>query len=93
LNLKFENQKSFDDCINIKKLKFDFYLPDYNTCIEFDGAQHFRPIDRFGGEEYFNYIKLCDSIKNRYCVDKDIKLIRISYKEYGKIGKIIYSVL
>ena len=40
-------------CKNIKTLPFDFYLPDYNTCIEFHGVQHYKPIPYFGGEENF----------------------------------------
>lgn len=43
-NLVFEQQKTFNNCINPKtnkKLRFDFYLPDYNCCIEYDGEQHY----------------------------------------------------
>lgn len=43
-NIKYETQYTFKDCINVKtsrKLRFDFYLPDYNCCIEYDGQQHF----------------------------------------------------
>lgn len=38
-------------------LPFDFYLPYYNTCIEYDGVQHFKPIDYFGGEKEFELRK------------------------------------
>lgn len=44
LKIKFNTQKTFNDCINPKtntKLRFDFYLPDYNCCIEYDGKQHY----------------------------------------------------
>ena len=56
LNIDFEVEKTFNDCINPKtqrKLPFDFYLPNYNTCIEYDGEQHFEPKQYFGGEETF----------------------------------------
>jgi len=55
-NIKFIKQHRFPDCKNIKPLSFDFYLLEYNTCIEFDGIQHFEPRIKFGGEE--GYIKL-----------------------------------
>ena len=59
-------------------MRFDFYLPDYNTCIEFDGEQHFKPIKHFGGKERFKQQQKNDQIKNDYCVENNIALIRIS---------------
>ncbi len=52
-NIKFEPQYKFDNCKNKFKLPFDFYLPDYNMCIEYDGLQHYRPIERFGAMRVF----------------------------------------
>lgn len=80
-NIKFEEQKRFHDCRNTYPLPFDFYLPDYNTCIEFDGRQHFEIVEHWGGEEAFKYIIKNDSIKSQYCNDKNINLIRIKYDE------------
>jgi very-short-patch-repair endonuclease len=62
-------------------LRFDFYLPKYNTCIEFDGKQHFEPVKIFGGNENFKEIIKKDSIKNMYCDTNGIKLIRIKYDQ------------
>ena len=45
-NIKFEAQKRFKDCKDKRPLPFDFYLPYYNLCIEFDGEGHFKPIKR-----------------------------------------------
>ena len=50
-------------------------------CIEFDGEQHFIPIDYFGGIENFKKIKIRDKIKNEYCKNNSIHLIRIRYDE------------
>jgi len=83
----FEKNYSFDDCKDINCLPFDFYLPDYKICIEYDGIQHFKPIEFWGGENGLMYIKKHDKIKNDYCVNKNIKLLRIKYNE--KISKII----
>ena len=78
-DVKFEREKRFDDCFYEKKLPFDFYLPEQNICIEFDGIQHFKVIDYFGGKEEFDRIKKRDGIKTQYCKDKNIKLVRIKY--------------
>jgi very-short-patch-repair endonuclease len=81
IKIKYIRQFKFDDCRNINKLPFDFYLPDLNICIEYDGEQHFNSINYFGGNERYEFIKINDSIKNKYCIDNEIKLIRISYKD------------
>ena len=78
-NVCYEHQKTFDDCRDIKPLPFDFYLPDYNCCIEYDGEQHYRPVDYFGGEDSFKKTVMHDKIKNDYCNDNNIKLLRIPY--------------
>ena len=54
------------------KVKF-FYL------IEYDGKQHFEPIEFYGGEKHFEEIKIRDSIKNQYCFENNIKLLRLKY--------------
>lgn len=87
--INFETQKSFSDCINPKTnrhLHYDFYLPDYNACIEYDGQQHFRPSSLFGGQKAFETCQYLDKIKNEYCRKAKIKLIRISYKQDKKIN-------
>ena len=60
-------------------MPFDFYLPDYNICIEYDGEEHFQPVEFFGGEEKFQRRIENDEIKNNYCKNNNIKLIRIPY--------------
>ena len=84
-DLEFTRQFKFIDCTNkllgryCRKLRFDFYLPDYNTCIEYDGAQHFVPVEIWGGDEGLKEIQKRDKIKNQYCKKNGIKLIRIPY--------------
>lgn len=60
---------------------YDFYLEDYNLVIEFNGMQHYKPIKFFGGEEGFEYLKKRDEIKKQYCLENQIDLFIISYKE------------
>ena len=77
--IEYEYQKSFADCRDKRSLPFDFYLPEYNVCIEYDGKQHYESIEYFGGEESFAYTQRHDEIKNQYCADNNIKLLRIPY--------------
>jgi very-short-patch-repair endonuclease len=90
-NIKFIPQYSYNDCKYIRKLFFDFYLPDFNILIEFDGKQHFEPIEWLHeqAETTFHLQVKKDQIKNKYCLDNNIKLIRISYKDIRKINKIL----
>lgn len=94
LNIIFESQKKFCDLRYKNCLSFDFYLPDYNTCIEYDGPQHFAPYDIFGGEESFETIKKRDDLKRLYCEKNNIKLLRITYldKEIDQIIKDFFSI-
>lgn len=77
--IKYIHQKSFDDCRYKYPLIFDFYIPSKKILIEFDGVQHFHPIEFFGGKMGFKKRKICDGIKNKYAIKKKIKLIRVSY--------------
>jgi hypothetical protein len=79
-NIDFIKQKRFPDCKDIRPLPFDFYLPDLNICIEYDGIQHYKPVSRFGGLKSFELIKKRDKIKNNYCLINKIKLVRFSYQ-------------
>jgi very-short-patch-repair endonuclease len=80
-NIKYIQQYKFDDCKFIKNLFFDFYLPDFNFCIEYDGIQHYHPINWFGGEEKLKLQRQKDEIKNSYCKNKNISLIRFNYNQ------------
>ena len=51
--LKITRQKVFDDCKDKRRLPFDIYLDDFNVLIEYQGEQHYRPIEFFGGEKLF----------------------------------------
>lgn len=78
-------EKSFAGCTNLgregkkcTRLRFDFYLPKQNTLIEWDGEQHFTRRGKYG-EDYDN-LKQNEELKNQYCKENNIKLIRIHYK-------------
>ena len=88
-NIKYIEEKTFNDCINNRKLPFDFYLPNENILIEFDGKQHFESIQYFGGDKSLKYRKINDNIKTNYAINKNIKLIRIPYTKYSEIFNIL----
>lgn len=77
--IEFIYQKSFIDCQYKRVLPFDFYIPKVNVIIEYDGVQHFESVKHFGGEKKFEICQIKDEIKNKYCEDNKIKLIRIPY--------------
>lgn len=89
LNIEFEHQYTFKDCKCYKELPFDFYLPQYNMVIEYDGELHYQVVDYFGGLDKFIDIKIRDTIKTEYCKNNNIKLIRIPYWNFKNIEKII----
>ena len=88
-NVDFIQEKRFNDCRNIKPLPFDFYLPKYNLIIEFDGKHHFEETGRGNYEATIEH----DGIKNQYCKDNNINLLRIPYWEGNKIEEILNKQL
>jgi very-short-patch-repair endonuclease len=90
-NIKFDYQFKFKKCKNKKELPFDFFVKDLNLCIEFDGEQHFKAFEIFGGEKKFKEIKINDNIKNNFCKQNNINLIRISYKDIKNINEILWK--
>lgn len=89
LDIEYQMQYKFKDCKFYKCLPFDFYLPKYNCCIEFDGEQHYKMIDYFGGFDGFIDRIIRDTIKNEYCKENNIKLIRIRHDEIKDIKNIL----
>lgn len=90
MDLSFIQQKKFLDCKDKTYLPFDFYLPDYNCCIEYDGEQHFHipknKASTFFTKEKIDLIQKHDNIKTEYCKNNNIKLIRIPYTDYNKLN-------
>ena len=88
LQVHFKYQYRFEDCKNKKPLPFDFYLLDYNACIEVDGEQHFEGFHfdeiKVGKWATFSYSerKKIDNIKTSYCKNNNIRLLRVSYKDF-----------
>lgn len=94
---EFEYEKMFSDCRNVSNnypLRFDFFLPDKKLIIEYDGQQHFTPVN-FGGrgkeksKKSFERQQDNDKIKNTYCKNHNISLLRIPFTSKDNIPNII----
>lgn len=76
------------------KQRFDFFLPQYNIAIEYNGKQHYEYIKFFHKTlEGFEQYKMRDLKKEEYCKNNNIKLIKISYKEDNLIATIIDDII
>lgn len=78
-----------------RKLRFDFYLPKYNLCIEYQGKQHFEYVPELHGLNRDKGLirveeqKFKDKLKVDYCTEKKIRLLVISYTQYKEIKELI----
>lgn len=87
-DINFVNQKSFNNFIyedTKGKPKYDFYLPDFNILIEYDGEQHFEDVFSWDTEADFQLRQQHDKIKNEYALKNNFILIRIPYTYYNNI--------
>jgi len=89
-SIEFKSEQRFKECRDKNTLPFDFYLPNIRCAIEFDGQHHFYPVF---GEAHHKRTVRHDAIKNKYCDDNNIKLIRIPYWDGNYIEDIICKEL
>lgn len=90
LGVKYTREFRFEDCRDKGTLPFDFFIEEHNKIIEFDGQGHFEPIY---GEERFVLTKRHDKIKNKYCEDNNIGLLRIPFWESENAKSMIINFL
>lgn len=83
---KFKNSE-------IPNYPFDFYLKynDKQYCIEYQGEQHYKPVNRFGGEQAFQNQLIRDKKKKNFCNNNNIILIEIPYTDFQNIDSILTS--
>ena len=85
-NINYEQQKRFKE---LNQLSFDFYIPNKNILIEYQGEQHFHSIKFFGGEtKYLKQIEN-DNIKRGFCKNNNFILLEIEYFNYNNIENIL----
>jgi len=101
LGLNYEREKIFVGLINPttnRKLRYDFFIPSLNLIIEYDGEQHFRPINIKGIfreqediQAAYDKGVMRDQIKTTFALENGFNLLRISYFELSKIPNIIHN--
>jgi hypothetical protein len=94
-NVKHSRQFRFSDCRNEKTLPFDFVIWINNdiSIIEYQGKQHYEPVEYWGGEDAYTLGKYRDSIKKKYCEDNNFNFIEISYWDFDNIENILSEKL
>lgn len=93
-HIPYEREFTFDELRNMGKLRYDFAVfnrieESPKLLIEFDGIQHFEPIEHFGGEEEFLIRQRNDRLKDEYAKFNNIPLLRIPYTEIDRVEEII----
>lgn len=88
--IDYQREKRFKDCRDIKPLPFDFHLLEQNLIIEYDGMHHYFPVR---GEDAYKKTKIHDKIKDEYCKENNIDLLRIPYWETGNMIDMIREKL
>lgn len=104
LNINFKQEFSFHNLVSEKgsKLRFDFAVFSNDNrllcLIEYDGQQHFKPV-KFNNitdgeaEKKYQENLIRDEIKNQYCKDNNIPLLRVPYWEFDNIQEILETYL
>lgn len=92
-NIEYIRECVFYKCKYVENLKYDFYIPEYNLVIEYQGEQHFFPVN-FKGGNYdatadFKKSQIRDGLKREYCKKHSVKMIEIPYFEQDKINEIL----
>ena len=81
LNVNYDYQKTFDDLKDVNPLSYDFFIPDQNILIEYQGIQHYEPVAHFGGKKRFPTQQKHDKMKLDYAKSHHYNLIAVPYTE------------
>lgn len=94
-DIKYIYEMKYDDLIGVGggQLSYDFYLPQYNKLIEYQGGQHEFPVEYFGGEDTFERQLIHDQLKKEYAYNHNIDLLEIFEKDKTNIKQIIEKEL
>jgi hypothetical protein len=91
--IDFVRQKIFKTAYPYNKLRFDFFLPTQNILIEFNGAQHYRPVDYFNGLIGYNKQVDSDKRKKEFSNINKIRLVVIPYWDFEKTEQILSGIM
>lgn len=82
--IAYEEQKTFKDLKDIHSLSYDFFVPDYNLLIEYQGMQHYKKTLLTGTDEKFERQQAHDKQKKEYAHNNTYTLLEIPYTAYSK---------
>lgn len=89
-NLDYVKEKTFEGCKNIRLLPFDYYIESLNTCIEVDGEFHYKNNSVYlNNRSSYEEVHKRDLIKDKYCEENNVKLIRLPYYELDNFENIL----
>jgi hypothetical protein len=77
----YKREKKYPNLKYIDCLRFDFYLKKFDALIEYNGEQHYFPVECWGGKDGLLKRQMCDELKAQYCKDNNIPLLIIKYDE------------
>lgn len=93
----YEREKTFDGLRSVTTrnqfLRYDFFVPDANMLIEFDGPQHFKLIEHWGGELAFRALVANDRRKNAWANERGYRLVRIGFTDEERIEEMLAAHL
>lgn len=94
-NIQYSQWQKFNNLLGVNKspLSYDFYISNKNVLIEFQGEQHERPIEHFGGQKHFEIQQEHDKSKREYAKEHGYKLIEIWYYDFDRIEEILTKEL
>ena len=87
---EYEAQKHFSD---LGRFSYDFYIPSLRTLIEYQGEQHYKPVEIFGGKEQFIFQQKSDKIKKDYAEKNNYHLLEIPYYDLKEIDTYLTPLL
>lgn len=77
-----------------KPLRFDFYLPDFDLLIEYQGHHHYRPINKYKRAKVSHEKTVIhDKIKSEYVKNKNLKLVCIPYTLYDQLDSLMIKII
>lgn len=81
LEIEYLTQHTFEGLVDKRKLKCDFYLPNNNLVIEYNGRQHYEEVKSWGGKSGLSEVRRRDELKRVFFKSNNIKLLEIHYTE------------
>ena len=91
--IDFEKQKTFSGCVDKIPLRFDFYIPSLDMCIEYNGVQHYSVGCGWNTEEKLLNTKRHDNIKRVFCSSNNIILLTVPYTLFHYLDNNIFALL